>query len=118
MAIPKKYFHDRLILLLLSINTFLVILIWPLVLLKLGGGRQGSYIVQYRSNLGVSAFQTGSVWDLLAFLAFAVLVYVIHFVMSVKAYRVRQKLAVAILALGLLLEILTLIVSNALLALH
>jgi hypothetical protein len=118
MATPKKYFHDHLVLLLLSLNVFAAVAGSIFVLVKLTSTHGNSYIVQYRPSLGADAFKTGSVTDLLAFAAFAVIVLVAHTVLSLRAYQIHRQLALAILGLGILLLVLTVIVSNALLVLR
>lgn len=118
MNIPKKYFHDRMVLLLLSTNTFVTLLASILILLRLDGGRTDGYIVQYRANLGLSAFKTGDASTLISFIVFAGLVLLFHTLMSIKVYHVRRQFSVSVLAMGLLLLVLVLIVSNALLVLR
>lgn len=118
MHIPKKYFHDRIVLLLLSINTFLALLCSLLILLRLDVGRPDGYIVQYRANLGLSAFKSGGASTLISFILFALVVLVFHTVLSMRIYPLRRHFAVAILGMGLLLLILSIIVSNALLVLR
>lgn len=118
MAMPKKYFHDHLVLLLLSIDTFLAFLASIFVLLRLSAGHGNGYIVQFRSNLGINAFKTGSVTELLSFIGFALLVLVVHTILSMRAYHIHRQLAITILGLGVLLLVLTIIVSNALLVLR
>lgn len=118
MSTPRRYLHDRLILLLLSIDGFLVVLTSIVMLLRLDTARAGGYIVQYRSNLGLSAFKTGDSLDLLAFIVFAVTVFIINLIISVKIYPVRRSIAVAALALCLILLIFGLRISFALLDLR
>ncbi|PIZ63105.1 hypothetical protein COY17_01305 [Candidatus Saccharibacteria bacterium CG_4_10_14_0_2_um_filter_52_9] len=118
MAVPKKYFHDHLVLLLLSINAFLAIAGSIFILVRLGTSHGTGYIVQYRASLGINAFETGSVTALLSFVAFAALVLATHTVLSMRAYRIHRQLAITILSLGILLLILTIIISNALLVLR
>jgi hypothetical protein len=118
MATPKKYFQDHLILLLLSTNVFLAFSATALVLARLGAGHGSSYIVQYRSSLGINAFKTGGVSDLLGFILFAFLILGIHFALSLRVYKLHRQLAVVVLALGIMLLVLTMIISNALLMLH
>ncbi len=118
MAKPKKYFQDHLVLLLLSTNIFLAFSSIVLVLVRLSAGHGSSYIVQYRSSLGINAFKTGSVIDLLSFIAFALLVVVIHTFLSMRTYPLHRQLAITILSVGILLLVLSIIISNALLALH
>ncbi len=118
VTIPKKYFHDRLILLLLSINVFMAFLASVWVLFKLDSGRSAGYIVQYRSNLGISALKTGNAGELVAFIGFAVMILLIHTVLSIRTYPIRREVSVVILALGILLLVMSIIVSNALLVLR
>ncbi|HSX43996.1 MAG TPA: hypothetical protein VLE69_01715 [Candidatus Saccharimonadales bacterium] len=115
MPNQNRFIHDRLILLLLSVSTFLVILGSLLIGLRLGNGQGGGYIVQYRSNLGISAFKTGGQIELLAFIVFMVLVLVLHTLVSIRAYRVRREYAATVLGMGLLLIVMAIVVSNALL---
>jgi hypothetical protein len=118
MATPKKYFHDHFVLLLLSINVFLALAGSLFILLRLSTSHGTGYIVQYRSSLGIDAFKTGSVVDILALVVFAILVLAINIMLSLGAYKVHRQLAIAILAMGILLLTLTIIVSNALLVLR
>ena len=117
MVGATKYFHDRLVLLLLSTNAFLTLLTVLSVLFRLQGGSD-SFIVQYRSNLGTGAFEPGSVDQILTFIAYALVVFTIHTVLSWRAYAIRRELSVLILALGTLLLVLCVIISDALLALR
>ncbi len=117
MLTASKYFHDRLVLLLLSANAFLALLTTLSVLLRLQGGSEG-YIVQYRANLGIGAFKTGSVDQILGFVAFALVVLAIHAVLSWRTYRIKRELSLTILALGTLLLLIGVIVSDALLAIR
>lgn len=116
MANPSKYLHDRLVLLLLSANAFLAVLTTLSVLFRLHGSGEG-FIVQYRANLGIGAFQNGSVDQIISFIFFALLVFAVHAVLSWRTYPIRRELSVLILGLGTLLLVVGAIVSDALLAL-
>ncbi len=118
MAIPKGYFHDRFILLLLTINTFLAVLGTLLILLRLDPGRNEGYIVQNRTNLGINAFKVGHASDLVAFIFFLAIILIVNTALSIKVYPIHRQFAVSILAMGLLLISLAIIVSNALLLLR
>ncbi len=119
MPATKKFFHDKLILSLLSVNIFLAIICVLLVLLRFGaGGASNDYIVQFRANLGISSFKTGSLGSILSFAVFAILTTAINAVLSFKTYPIRRQLSIAIMALGSVILILTLIVSNAILGLR
>ena len=117
MHTPKRYFHDRLVLLLLTPLIFFSILTIVLIVLNIGGERNEGFIVQYRPTLGLQAFEKGSVLNILSFGVFVALVSVFHTYLSIKTYHIRRNLSVIILALGLLLAILALVISNSLLLL-
>jgi hypothetical protein len=114
----KKYFHDHLVLLLLSVNVFLAVAGAIAFLFRLTTSHGNGYIVQYRLIDGINTFKNGTVVDILSFVAFAGLVLAIHTILSMKAYHIHRQLAITILALGVLLLTLTIIISNALLVLR
>lgn len=118
MPISRKYLHDRLILALVSVTIFLALVCAVLVLLRFGAEGGSGYIIQYRANLGISAFQTGDVVNIVSFAVFAVLIATINIVLSVRMYRIKRELSITVLSLGILLLTLAIIVSNALLALR
>jgi hypothetical protein len=121
MANPKKYFHDHLVMLLLSVNAFLAIGGSLFILLSLGTSHSSGYIIQCRdcSNAAaVNKFTNGTVISLLGFVVFAALVLAAHTALSFRAYKIHRQLAITILALGVLLLTLTIIVSNSLLVLR
>lgn len=118
MATTKKYFHDHLVLALLSANAFLAGFSVILLLIRLATSHGNGFIVQYRSSLGINAFKSGNVIDLLSFGVFALLVLAAHSVLSFRMYPINRHLAVAVLSLGILLLLLGIIISNALLVLR
>jgi hypothetical protein len=121
MATPKKYFHDHLVLLLLSVNVFLALAGSLYVLLRLSTSHGTGYIVQCRdcSNpAAISRFTNGSVVGILALVVFMLMALAIHVMLSLGTYKIHRQLAVIILALGVLLLTLAIIVSNALLVLR
>lgn len=119
MPIPKQYLHDKLVLLLVSANIFFAFLCIILVFLRLniGQGIEG-YVVEYRSNLGISALRLGNISSLFGFAGFAFLLVVANIVLSVRTYHIRRELSLAVLAAGVLLLVLAIIISNALMVLH
>ncbi len=118
MATTKTYFRDHFVLLLLTVNAFLALFAASFVFLKLSTSHNSSYIVQYRSNLGVSAFRTGGISEIISFALFALLILAINIVLSVRTYSINRNLTVIILSMGILLTTLDIIVSNSLLVLH
>ncbi len=101
--------------LLLSINVFLTILCSVLVILNIDFNRPDGYIVQYRANLGLSAYKAGDASVIVSFIAFAVLVTVFHWLLSMKMYTHRRNFSIILLGLGTLLLTVAIFVSNALL---
>ena len=117
MEIPKKFFRDRLVLLLIAVNAFLTLLAIVLILFRLGDHSNG-YFIQYRSNLGLNAYKVGNVGSLLSFVVFAILIFGFHTYLAIKTYALRRNLAVICLVFATLLLSLTIIISNALLVLR
>lgn len=115
MATPKKYFHDRIILLLLSISAFLTIAGVLIILLRVNADPSATYAVEYRSRQGLDAFKPGSYIGIFSFALFSALVFAFHFYLSRKTYPIKQHFAIAFLALGVLLLSLSIVVSSALL---
>jgi hypothetical protein len=117
-AIPKKYFRDHFVLLLLTVNVFLGVLTIIFVLVRLSTAYSDSYITQFRPTLGINKYHNGSVLDLISFSVFAALILVINTALSYKTYAIHRQLTITILSFGILLLILTIIISNALLGLR
>lgn len=117
MTNPRPFFHDRLVLLLLTINAFLVAVCVATILLRLGDTSE-SYIAQYRANLGLDAYKVGGVREVLSFIPFAVIVFAFQLVVGVRMYHIRKRVTHIILLLTTLLLVLTLIVSYSLLTLR
>jgi hypothetical protein len=121
MPAAKSYLHDRVLLLLLSVNAFLAFFATLSVLFRLQGVGSSGYIVQCRDCANPEAltkFTRGTTLDMLAFVAFALFIFVAHWTLSVRAFSIRRQLSVVILGLGTLLLVLDIIVSNALLVLR
>lgn len=115
MKIPKNYFHDKTILALLATNTVLCLFAVLFVVLRIDPAEGSTHIVQYRSNLGIGAFKSGSILELELLAVFALLQFVFSTLLSVKLYAHRRHLAVGILALSTFILFLTPVVSDALL---
>jgi hypothetical protein len=118
MHVPKKYFHDRLVLLLITSLVFFSLLTAIFVIFNISGERNEGFIVQYRPTLGLSAFQKGGSLGIFSFVLFAAVVCVFHIFLSMKVYPLKKSLALTILAMGVLLVVLALIISNSLLLLR
>lgn len=118
MATTRTYFRDHFVLFLLTVNAFFALFAASFVFLKISASHTNSYIVQYRSILGVSAFRTGGVSEIISFGVFALLILGINAVLSARTYQINRNLSVIILSIGILLTTLDIIVSNSLLVLN
>lgn len=116
MPIQKSYFQDRLILLILSINTFLALALVVTSLLSISEADAG-FIKEFRSDLGLDGYKAGGVLDIVSFAVFSVLLYAFQLLSSVRIYHIRRHLSLIILVLALIVYIFTFMVINALLSL-
>lgn len=117
--IPKRYFYDRVVLVLLTVLLFVSVAMIVNILLRILSGQGVSdYFVEYRSTAGIGAFVPGNVWGILSFIAFVVLTLFVSLGLSVKTYSIKRELSITILSFGVLLCVVAAIVSNALLALR
>lgn len=115
MLFPKKFFHDRTILVLLSVSLFVVIMTVLDVVLKLTQ-TTGDFIVQCRNcQEYIPTFSRGSMLDILNFIIFSLLVFVVSVLLSARTYRIHRQLSVVVVFLGLLLLLFNLRVVDALL---
>ena len=117
MAGSKKFIHDRIVLLLVSINAFLAVAGSLFILFRLGATHSTGLIVEYRQNLGLSAYKPGSSTTFLAFIIFLLAVFGYHLFLSHKVYHLRRQFALTVLGMGTLLIILAIVTSSALLSL-
>lgn len=110
----KKYFQDRVVLLLLTVLSFLTVLSVVLVLLRMGSLGGGNPLIQFRENLGERAFRAGDGNDHIRFIIFALITGGFHTFLSLKVYHIKKHFSYTILGLGILLLVLTIIVSSEL----
>jgi hypothetical protein len=114
----QKYFHDRVVLLLLSANIGLAILTAVSLLFRLSSSSNQVYITQFRQNCAFECtFKQGGKSGLISFIIFVLLVTGFHAFMSKRIYHVRRHLSLIILGLGTVLIVMAAVVSNALLGL-
>lgn len=114
----KPYFYDRLVLVMLSVNFFLMLAAILTVALRLAGNHSGAYFVQFRSHVGLSSFQTGGAINLIAFMVFVIIIMGIHTFFSLRVYKIHRQLSISILGLATVLLVVAIIIGNALLGLR
>ncbi|HSX06115.1 MAG TPA: hypothetical protein VLG92_00135 [Candidatus Saccharimonadia bacterium] len=119
MATNKHFLQDRTTLLLVSIMSFLALAAVALILLRIGSVPSGgNYIVSYRASLGIDRYTTGTLGDVLGFVAAAILLFGMSLVLAYRSYRVRRELSMVVLALTIVLLLFLIFVSNSLLVLR
>jgi hypothetical protein len=117
MSGPKKFIQDRIVLLLITVNSFLVTVSVALIVLRLGTSTHSQGLIgEYRSNLGTfGGFRHGDVYTFVSFIVFIAAVFIFHAVLARRVYYIRRQFALAVLGMGSLLILLAAIVSNSLL---
>ncbi len=125
MSSNKHFLQDRTVLLLVSIESFLTLLATTLILLKLSTVRgKVSFVTQFRSQPNALDFVTGgvgvngTVWDIVGFIAAAVLFFGIGTALAYRVYKINRSLSVVVLTLTLILLLFLIAVSNILLILR
>lgn len=117
MSKPRPFFHDRLVLLLLTVNAVLAIFAAITAVLPIMDS-SGAFIGEYRSNLGLDAYRAGGALDMVSFAVFVILVYGFQLFTSLRLYEIKKSVSLVVLMLTSVLLIFTLIVTNALLELR
>jgi hypothetical protein len=118
MEIPKRFLHDRLVLLLLTAISILMVLGISLVLIRFDASRNPTTTIAYRPNITGSQYQSGKPIDIYSLALFILITAASSAVLSSRIYYLRRYLAIFILAAGVFLLLLSLIVSNALISLQ
>jgi hypothetical protein len=120
MPANKKYIYDKLVLSLLSAMIFLALAAIASIMLQLGSGKGiNEYYTEYRQgphhSIRGDFSPTGSVWVMLQFVWFIGIVAVASAVLSYRTYHIKRQIPIIVLSFGVLIMLLTLIVSNVLL---
>lgn len=115
MATPKRFIHDRVVLLLLSVNIFFTVLISVLIAFALTGGTDRIYVIEHRPSLGLSANRIGNATQMASLIVFVILVLIFNTILSVRTYPLRRNFAVVILGMATLLILMAGIISSFLL---
>jgi len=108
---PKKYLHDRLVLLLITVTATLVVIGVAAVLLRFDVSKNPTTIVAYRPNISGAAYQSGKPIDIYSIAVFMVITAFAAIILSAKIYEIRRPIAMFILASNLLLLILAIRVA-------
>ena len=118
MEVPKKYLHDRLILLLITLIGILVVIGVSLVLLRFDPNKNPTTVVAYRPSVSATSIQAGKPIDIYVLAIFMVLTAGAAIFLSARAYPVRRFVAIFILASTAFLLLIATIVANALISIQ
>ncbi|OGL30772.1 hypothetical protein A3F37_04105 [Candidatus Saccharibacteria bacterium RIFCSPHIGHO2_12_FULL_41_12] len=112
MRATNTFFHDRIVLFFLTINTFLFVVYE--IFLTLNYDPDASYFIQYRAGASVDEYKSGDATDIIFFAVFAALVYALQFLLSKKIYKDQKHAAWAIMSSSTLVLTLTILATWAL----
>ena len=118
METSKKYLHDRVILLLLTLMAVLLVVGVSLVLLRFDPSRNPATTIAYRPSITGTQYQSGRPLDIYLLAVFMVFTTATALLLSVRTYHIRRFISVFILASTVFLLVLSMIVSNALISLQ
>jgi len=118
MDVPKKFLHDRAVLLLITLLAILVVVGVSLVLIRFDSSRNPTTTVAYRPNITGSQYQSGKPIDIYSLAVFMLLTGASAVLLSSRTYVVRRSLSVFMLSAGVFLLVVSIIVSNALISLQ
>lgn len=118
MELPKKYLHDRFVLLFLMFLAVLLVIGVSLVLLRFDLSKNPTTIVAYRPNISGASYQSGKPIDIYSMAVFMFATAVGAVALSARVYMLKRHLSLFILASSLFLLILATIVANSLISLQ
>ena len=112
LHIPRRYFLDKRILVLLAVNAGLYVLVTGYVLLNVDSGLNKVSITQYRSRWVTQV--SGPTSDLYQFAYFAFISFVGSTILSIRYYEKRRHIALTSLLLCSVILVFSIVVFNAL----
>lgn len=118
MEVPKKFLHDRLVLLLITLLSILMVIGVSLVLIRFDASRNPTTTVAYRPNITGSQYQSGKPIDIYSMAIFMLFTSASAIILSSHVYIVRRSLSIFMLCAGVFLLTLSIIVSNSLISLQ
>ncbi len=118
MEIPKKFLHDRLVLLLMTVIAILVVLGVSLVVLRFDVSRNPTTIVAYRPNVSGTQYISGKPVDIYSLAIFMIFISVAAAAISSRVYQAKRYAALFMLGSTIFLLILSTIVANSLISIQ
>lgn len=118
MELPKKFLHDRIVLVLITLIAIFVVIGISVVLLRFDISKNPTTIVAYRPNISGSSYQSGKPIDIYSLAVYVAVTAIAAVVLSARVYTVKRAVSLFILSSTVFLLILVTIVSNALISLQ
>ncbi len=118
MELPKKYLHDRLVLLFIMLLTVLFVVGVSLVLLRFDLSKNPTTIVAYRPNVSGASYQSGKPIDIYSMAIFMIVTAIGAVILSARIYMLKRYLSIFVLASSAFLMVLAIIVANSLISLQ
>lgn len=118
MELSKKYLHDRIILLFITLISVLLVVGVAVVLLRFDISKNPTTIVAYRPNISGASYQSGKPIDIYSLALFMAVTAAGAVVLSARVYNLKRHLSIFILASSAFLMILATIVANSLISLQ
>jgi hypothetical protein len=118
MDLPKKFLHDRLILLLITLISILFVIGVGVVLLRFDQSKNPTTIVAYRPNISGSSYQSGKPIDIYSLAIFMLITAVGSIFFSARIYHLRRYLSLFVLASSAFLLLLAIRVAWSIISLQ
>ena len=118
MELPKKFLHDRIVLLMITLLAVLLVVGIAVVLLRFDISKNPTTIVAYRPNISGASYQSGKPIDIYSLAVFMAITAVGAVILSARVYNLKRYLSIFILASSVFLLVLSAITANSLISLQ
>lgn len=118
MELPKKFLHDRIVLILVTLMAVLLAIGVTTVLVRFDISKNPTTITAYRPSFSGSVYSYGRPIDIYNLAMFMVVVAVSAVILSGQLYNLRRSISLFILSSANFLLLLSAIVANALISLQ
>ena len=106
MELPKKFLHDRLVLLLITAVAILLVIGVSVVLLRFDVSKNPTTIVAYRPNISGASYLSGKPIDIYSLAFFMLLISAGGVILGARTYAVKRSIAIFLLSSTVFLLIL------------
>jgi hypothetical protein len=98
MDLSKKFLHDRVVLLLITLISVLLVIGVSVVLLRFDVSKNPTTVVAYRPNISGASYQSGKPIDIYSLAVFMILIAVGGVVLGSKIYPIRRYVSIFLLS--------------------